>query len=701
MKLSGLKLNSLGVKVSLIVAAAFAAIITVIVLIVSAQSMNMITELAQKEAKSANVMFAKQVQLLQDEALSTARIIAQADEVITSILSGDEAELKAALILYGAAVDTVMVTDTSGDVIMRKHNDQKGDNVMSQAIVSSTLSTGVGIGTIAKGATVGLATRGSYLIKDRDGNPIGAVICGHDLSLTSHIDAVKEFTGGEATIFDGDTRLMTTIIDENGDRVVGTQASETVVQEVLVGGKGYGLQTNLFGSEYYAYYSPLVIDGVTIGMLFNGVPIDSTLSAEHGMMSSVITIGVLCGVACIILVFIFNVFAVTIPLGKISLYAGRIRTGDLGLSSAAESKIDVRSNDEVGALARSLEQAFTHLRGYIGEIRDRMRGIADGDLTTESTYDFLGDFIVIKDSINDHVKNMGRIMTEINNSSSQVSTGAKQVADGAQALAQGSTEQAASVEQLSSSITDINEMAKKNSDNATLALTQVQDAGQLMGLCAEQMDQMMAAMGTIKDKSKDILKTTKVIDDIAFQTNILALNAAVEAARAGQHGKGFAVVAEEVRNLASKSAEAAKETAMLLESSTQSVAEGSLIVDKVSKSLQSVVEIAGQNAEVIESVYTVSTQQSAAMQQVAIGIDQVAQVVQQNSATAEESAAASQEMSSQSSMLLQMVGQFRLGESDAGSRALPAPGAQGQSRFARQQKPGGPHAGARGDFGKY
>jgi len=331
--------------------------------------------------------------------------------------------------------------------------------------------------------------------------------------------------------------------------------------------------------------------------------------------------------------------------------------------------------DEIGDCAR----AFGTLIQHLSNIEKNLIQISEGNLAVD--VDVMSERDNIGQSLLKAVNSFNEIFENINASSVQVSTGSKQVADGAQSLAQGATEQAASIEELSSSVTEINNMAKENTQSATEALNEVQQAGQLMSVCIEQMNQMLAAMRDIDEKSKSIAKTTKVIDDIAFQTNILALNAAVEAARAGQHGKGFAVVAEEVRNLASKSAEAAKETGYLIESSSQSVAEGDRIVKQVNGSLQQVAEIAQKQAATIANIQSSSAQQSGAIEQINIGIDQVAQVVQQNSATAEESAAASEEMSSQSSMLQELISQFRLKDKNMTYHSLPSNGHSTQKRL--------------------
>jgi len=310
--------------------------------------------------------------------------------------------------------------------------------------------------------------------------------------------------------------------------------------------------------------------------------------------------------------------------------------------------------DEIGDCAR----AFGTLIQHLAHIEENLIRISEGNLAVD--VHVLSEKDNIGQSLSKAVRSFNDIFENINAASVQVSTGSKQVADGAQSLAQGATEQAASIEELSSSIAEINNMARNNTQSSTEALEEAQQAGQLMGVCIEQMSQMLYAMQRIDEKSKNISKTTKVIDDIAFQTNILALNAAVEAARAGQHGKGFAVVAEEVRNLASKSAEAAKETGDLIESSSQSVEEGGKIVDQASISLQQVAEITQKQAATIAGIQSSSVQQSSAIEQINTGIDQVALVVSQNSATAEESAAVSEEMSSQSALLQELISQFKL-----------------------------------------
>ena len=260
---------------------------------------------------------------------------------------------------------------------------------------------------------------------------------------------------------------------------------------------------------------------------------------------------------------------------------------------------------------------------------------------------------------------LNTLFSDIRISASQVAHGSRQIDQASQSLATGAGEQAEAIEQFTAVISEIQKMADNNAETATETLALVQESGQMMGNCTDAMEQMLSAMRIIGEKSDNISKVIKVIEDIAFQTNILALNAAVEAARAGQHGKGFAVVADEVRSLSAKSAAAAKETATLIESSSLSVAEGSGIVSKVNENLLSANAIADKNSEAVWRLHAASLKQSESMAQITAAIHQISLVVQANSQTARETAASSEGMSSQSSMLDSAVSLFKLDDGES------------------------------------
>jgi len=310
--------------------------------------------------------------------------------------------------------------------------------------------------------------------------------------------------------------------------------------------------------------------------------------------------------------------------------------------------------DEIGQTARGFGGLVTHLTG----IEKNLVDLSSGDLSTKvktlSAKDNIGH------SLQKTIDNLNEMFGEINVASVQVTTGAKQVADGSQSLAQGSTEQAATVQELSSSMSEIAQKTKDNSDMAKRAADLADTIKGNAEKGSRQMDEMMSAVKEINAAGQSIGKVIKVIDDIAFQTNILALNAAVEAARAGQHGKGFAVVAEEVRNLAGKSAEAAKDTGVLIANSIEKAEFGARIADDTAASLVEIVSGINESTQLIMEIAKSSEEQFSGIAQINRGIDQVTQVVQQNSATAQQSAAASEEMSGQSAMLEQLISRFRL-----------------------------------------
>ncbi|MDR2532713.1 MAG: methyl-accepting chemotaxis protein [Oscillospiraceae bacterium] len=310
--------------------------------------------------------------------------------------------------------------------------------------------------------------------------------------------------------------------------------------------------------------------------------------------------------------------------------------------------------DEIGQTIGSCASFVKH----VTNISIDLESIAGGDLTT--SVERLSNVDVLGNGLQKMVDGLNEMFGEINSSSAHVSSGAKQVADSSQSLAQGSTEQAAAVEQLSSSISEIAQKTRENADKAERAANLANTIKNNAEKGTRQMDEMMGAVREINTASHSISKVIKVIDDIAFQTNILALNAAVEAARAGQHGKGFAVVAEEVRNLASKSAEAAKDTGSMIQDSMEKAELGARIAQETADSLADIVSGINESSQIVSEIAESSEEQSVGIEQINKGIDQVAQVVQQNSATAEESASASEEMSGQSAVLEELIARFKL-----------------------------------------
>lgn len=331
------------------------------------------------------------------------------------------------------------------------------------------------------------------------------------------------------------------------------------------------------------------------------------------------------------------------------------------------SDVSVKSNDEIGMLAKAFKQMSLNLKAIIEDISYNLGGMADGnfDISSSCPERYLGQYKEVLTAVENINLKLSETLYSIDEATKQVSVGSAQVADGAQELSQGATEQATSIEQLSASISTVSDDVHRSAQNAQLCSDLSNQATKETEAGVNKMRDMLSAMKSIENDSKDISKIIKTIEDIAFQTNILALNAAVESARAGVAGKGFAVVAEEVRNLAQKSAEAANETTSLIERTILSVKNGSEIANETAKTIETISGIYGNVKSTVDEISHAAAEQSSAISEINKGIEQITVVVHGNSATAEESAAISEELSGQAEMLKTLVGQFNLSSNKA------------------------------------
>ena len=378
-------------------------------------------------------------------------------------------------------------------------------------------------------------------------------------------------------------------------------------------------------------------------------------------LTSNIGLGVIIGVM-VIATFVVLMMATKI-IRSIVEPSNQVRSALVGFSQGNLAvPVDYTGKNELGEMCDALRTSQHVLGEVISDTSHLLEEMGAGNFNVRTKDEklYVGSLNKILTSVQVINRSMSDDLTQISQSSDQVAAGSDQVSNSAQALAQGATEQASAVQELSATIADISENAKKTAASAEQAGQSVRDAGSQITTSVEYVKQLNVAMDNISSSSQEIGKIIATIENIAFQTNILALNAAVEAARAGSAGKGFAVVADEVRNLATKSDEAAKATKDLIDGSMTAVREGTEAVSKVTTSLEQTNELASGVVGMMEVVVEAVESQTQAIMQVTEGIDQISAVVQTNSATSEESAAASEELSSQASLMKELLSRFKL-----------------------------------------
>ncbi len=396
----------------------------------------------------------------------------------------------------------------------------------------------------------------------------------------------------------------------------------------------------------------------------SNVEADDVYSNEKNLSYTLILIMIIVSIISIIIGITFATYITKIivrPIREVNDAALKMSNGDF------EIDIEYEAEDELGELANSMRFMIDKIKTLAGDSCHMLQELANGDFTVESraAREYVGVFVSIKEATDKLRDDFDSTLGQISKSADKVSSGAQQVSAGAQSLSQGATEQAASIEELAATINEISSKIKSNTEYTKNASEKITYFGNEISTSNKHMQDMTEAMDKISTSSSEIGNIIKTIEDIAFQTNILSLNAAVEAARAGDAGKGFAVVAEEVRNLAGRSAEAARNTTELIETALNAVSGGKKIADITAKSLVKVVEEAEEVISIVEKISIATNEQSESISQVTVGVDQISSVVQTNSAAAQESAAISQELADQSHFLKRLVERFKLSEKNS------------------------------------
>jgi len=328
--------------------------------------------------------------------------------------------------------------------------------------------------------------------------------------------------------------------------------------------------------------------------------------------------------------------------------------GNDGNVSVEMSPADLDRKDEVGELAHAVSNIVQQFRN----VEHLANDLADGNYTV--SMQVRGNQDLMNIDLNKMLAQANHVLHEIGDGIKQVADSSGEVASTAQSLASGAQSAAASLEQITASMNEIGGQTQKNAKDASESRDLALNASKAAAEGQTAMKDMTEAMEHITKNSAEIQRVIKVIDDIAFQTNLLALNAAVEAARAGQHGKGFAVVAEEVRNLAARSAKAARETSELIAKSVHEIERGDAVAARTAEVLNTIVEEVKQTTDLIVGIATASNEQAVGVNQVTIGLHQIDSVTQQNTTSAEESANTANEMNTMAANLQKLVSQFKL-----------------------------------------
>lgn len=440
------------------------------------------------------------------------------------------------------------------------------------------------------------------------------------------------------------------ISDTNKDAILTPANLNDDIRAAIKAGSNY---STISGKEYKVYL-PLPISG-SIDPLILCVATSNRTAASSSLLRVSVLVASILLVAVAIAAILYSK-SIAKQLFNLASYAEKISEGNLAVSD------DFRTHfHETDVLVSSMKRVKESIERMSATLDHTSAAVIEGDLTQRAELDqFSGEYGKIMLGLNRIQDSFSHLVKNIKESATSLASASMQISDGAQDLAHGSTEQAASIEEISATVSEIVSQAKQNSESASSARELAEFVHMAAEIGKDKMNDLLKALHEINEASGNISNIIRTIEDIAFQTNILALNASVEAARAGAHGKGFAVVAEEVKNLATKSANAAKETNALINTSINKAKGGVVIGEGLHKALFNVVDNILNAVTAIQGIDEASKLQVSSIDQLNLGIDQISNVVQSNTAAAEESASSSEEMFAQAQLLNDLVANYKV-----------------------------------------
>ena len=439
-------------------------------------------------------------------------------------------------------------------------------------------------------------------------------------------------------------------VGKNLSEYVGEETFKNEIQSKFDGESIFHIKDN----HRIRYFAPLTIYG-TDWYVQSAMSLDLYNQGKNQLFVALVAAEVILFI--LLQVILFTALKKSLsPLGKLAEESDKLAEGNFDI------KVSYAQEDEIGRLVKSFNNIVKRLTYVVSDLQAKLGAFAQGDFATEIKEDenYKGDFRPILNSLQEISTSLNSTLKNVHTSSSEVSSSAEQVSSMAQRISEGTTKQASSIAELSKTMEDITEQIRHTTKQAEKAQQLGVVSGSHVETSNQKMTDMQGAMEEITEKSNEISKIIKTIDDIAFQTNILSLNAAIEAARAGEAGKGFAVVADEVGNLAKKSQEAAQNTSLLIEETIGAVQKGAKFTEETAEALHSVSESTNQVNDLIGEISKASEEESAGVSRLSDGLQEISAVVQENSATAEESAATAEELSAQANLMNDLVDKFKV-----------------------------------------